>query len=91
MVFGTNALVTKPAVSLAPMITVYIMNLHGYQTIQVHGAGTTVNPLDTTDLHNTMFNTVCLTGFVIGLLQIVIWASYTIRKSHITQTNYVET
>jgi Na+/melibiose symporter-like transporter len=31
MFFGTNALLTKPAQSFAPIITFYVLSLHGYR------------------------------------------------------------
>lgn len=33
MVFGTNALFTKPAQSLAPMVVVTILNHYGYYNL----------------------------------------------------------
>lgn len=33
MVFGTNALFTKPAQSLAPMVVVTILNQYGYYNL----------------------------------------------------------
>ena len=35
MVFGINALITKPAQSLSPMIVVYILKQSGYKVIQL--------------------------------------------------------
>lgn len=34
MVFGTNALFTKPAQSLAPMLVVSILNQYGYESLK---------------------------------------------------------
>lgn len=34
MVFGTNALFTKPAQSLAPMLVVFILNQYGYEELK---------------------------------------------------------
>ena len=34
MVFGTNALFTKPAQSLSPMLVVYILNQYGYESLK---------------------------------------------------------
>lgn len=34
MVFGTNALFTKPAQSFAPMLVVYILNIYGYEDMK---------------------------------------------------------
>lgn len=42
MVFGTNALFTKPAQSLAPMLVINILNQFGYE--QLKQAGKDSNP-----------------------------------------------
>lgn len=42
MVFGTNALFTKPAQSLAPMMVLNILNQFGYE--QLKDAGRDSNP-----------------------------------------------
>nr|XP_029507456.1 transmembrane protein 180-like [Oncorhynchus nerka] len=42
MVFGTNALFTKPAQSLAPMLVVSILNQFGYENLK--DAGRDANP-----------------------------------------------
>lgn len=42
MVFGTNALFTKPAQSLAPMMVLNILNQFGYE--QLKEAGRDSNP-----------------------------------------------
>ena len=88
MVFGTNALVTKPAISFAPMLVVFILNRHGYESVKT---ATAVPPGVTVDLNSAMFNVMCFIPVSIGLLQLIIWSRYTIRNSHLTITKYVET
>ena len=88
MVFGTNALVTKPAISFAPMLVVSILNRHGYESVKT---ATAMPPGVTVDLNSTMFNVMCFIPVSIGLLQLIIWSRYTIRNSHLTITKYVET
>lgn len=90
MVFGSNALVTKPALSFAPMLTVYIFNLYGYQTLKSHTAGAPLPNVDISQLHQVMFHTVCLTGIVVGICQTLAWSQYTIRNSHIRQPKHLE-
>nr|DBA20249.1 TPA: hypothetical protein GDO54_015961 [Pyxicephalus adspersus] len=83
MVFGTNALFTKPAQSLAPMFVVTILNQYGYEHL--------TNKADQPDpnlflgLHDTMFYLTCLVPLCIALIQIVIWTPFSIRSSHITK------
>jgi Na+/melibiose symporter-like transporter len=91
MVFGLNALVTKPSISLAPMITVAILNRYGYserqkqqQLVPSATALTTLVALDQSadSLLAAMFYTTCLVSIITGLLQLVLWRFYTIRDSH---------
>ena len=83
MIFGTNALITKPAVSLAPMITVYVFNRYGYDRL----SDTSASPggpstLVDADLDNTMFQFLVWTPLVLAVLQLLFWSGYTLRDSH---------
>jgi len=90
MVFGLNALVTKPAISFAPMITVAVLNSYGYSSslstvspstvadTKVQHAATSIDDV----LSSAMFYTTCAVPVVVGLLQLFIWRFYTIRDSH---------
>ncbi|KAM9305141.1 transmembrane protein 180-like [Gastrophryne carolinensis] len=85
MVFGTNALFTKPAQSLAPMFVVTILNQYGYEHL--------TSKVDQPDpnlflgLHDTMFYLTCLVPLSIALIQIFIWTPYSIRNSHMTDAH----
>ncbi|KAK6170844.1 hypothetical protein SNE40_019142 [Patella caerulea] len=75
MVFGTNALIVKPAQSLCPMLTVAILNRYGYE---VHKAG----KLDTEAIDNlkdTMFLLLCGYSIVLGCIQLLSWSLYVLR------------
>jgi Na+/melibiose symporter-like transporter len=83
MVFGANALITKPAVSFAPMITVSILNHHGYEKLKEMSAP----PGDSTglvnaDLDGTMFHLLVWTPLLLAILQLIFWSFYTLRDSH---------
>ena len=93
MVFGTNALVTKPAISLAPMIVTAILSHYGYQQISNASASTTstLSADNMAELHHVMFIMACVVPMVMGSLQLLIWSLYTIRDSHTTVGKYVET
>ncbi|XP_063286433.1 transmembrane protein 180-like [Pelobates fuscus] len=82
MVFGTNALFTKPAQSLAPMLVVAILNKYGYEhlTSKIDQP----DPSLFLDLHGAMFYMTCLVPLCIAIAQIIIWTPYSIRSSHIT-------
>merc|ERR1712226_824686 len=78
MVFGTNALVTKPGISLAPMFVVYILNLYGYQDYK-NGV---LSGLSLVELKNVMFTLSCMIPIVVGIFQSFFWLKFKIRNSH---------
>ena len=82
MVFGANALITKPAVSLAPMTSVAILGYFGYQHAQTTGelAMSVTDP----QVSDAMFYLAAITPVVIGTLQLAVWSGYTLRNTHIT-------
>jgi len=91
MVFGLNALVTKPAISLAPMITVATLNRYGYSSSLSASPGVVTSTVAAAEVQHTagddvltsaMFNMTCAVPVVVGLLQLLIWRFYTIRDSH---------
>ncbi|XP_002123468.2 transmembrane protein 180 [Ciona intestinalis] len=95
MVFGTNALITKPANSLAPMIVVAILNSYGYEHLKNYGAsGPALDPSasarELMDLHSTMFLLLCFIPVIVSLAQMVVWSFYGLRDSHTTEAKYVE-
>ena len=80
MVYGTNALVVKPAISLAPVVVVAILNRYGYDQLQKK----TLTESQVEDLKSVMFTLLCCIPFVIGLLQTLFWSYYTIRENRKT-------
>ena len=76
MVMGTNALVVKPAQSIAPMISVFILNHFGYERYKSGD----LELVD--DLKMVMFSMACLLPVVIGTGQLLCWQGYGIRDSH---------
>jgi Na+/melibiose symporter-like transporter len=86
MVYGMNALVVKPAISLSPLFVVKILNMYGYD----HLKDGTLNANEVHDLSSVMFNLLCLYPCVIGCIQFCAWSFYRIRgekqgeKSHST-------
>ena len=88
MVFGTNALITKPAISIAPMITVALLNRHGYEYAK--NSSPMPDGYSTVDLHSCMFHLLVVTPIAVGLLQLFIWSRYTIRDSHLEVSKYTE-
>ena len=77
MVYGTNALVVKPAISLAPMVVVVILNRYNYDQLQKN----TLTETQIDSLHNIMFTLICCIPFVVGILQCLFWSFYTIREN----------
>ncbi|XP_034046918.1 transmembrane protein 180 [Thalassophryne amazonica] len=88
MVFGTNALFTKPAQSLAPMLTLNILNQFGYE--QLKDVGENSNPSDLETLHMVMFYLVCLVPLCVAALQVLAWKPFSIRSSHTVEAKYVD-
>ncbi|KAM5199330.1 transmembrane protein 180-like [Hipposideros larvatus] len=78
MVFGINALFTKPAQSLAPMVILSRLNQYGYR-----------DPHESTilDLHDAMFNLVCLVPLGIAVIQVLVWSPVSIGN----KTDHTET
>ncbi|XP_020788248.1 transmembrane protein 180-like isoform X1 [Boleophthalmus pectinirostris] len=88
MVFGTNALFTKPAQSLAPMIVLAILNQFGYE--QLKEAVKESNQSDLESLHKIMFYLVCLVPLTVAVLQILFFKPFSIRDSHTVQSKYID-
>jgi Na+/melibiose symporter-like transporter len=86
MVFGTNALFVKPAISLSPMLAVAVLNRYGYSQIKKSTEKTskiTENPLSPAqlqDLKGAMFFLVCWYPIVIGIVQLISWSFYRIEN-----------
>ncbi|XP_068606332.1 transmembrane protein 180-like [Brachionichthys hirsutus] len=80
MVFGTNALFTKPAQSLAPMIVLNVLNHFGYE--QLTNERSDLNPSDLDSLRSVMFYLVCLVPLIVAALQALAWRLFSIRNSH---------
>ncbi|XP_045191819.2 transmembrane protein 180-like [Mercenaria mercenaria] len=75
MVYGINALVVKPAISLSPMLVVSILNSYGYDRLK----DGKLDAVEETGLSGAMFSVLCLYPFVIGCIQFCSWSFYTIR------------
>ncbi|XP_018424879.1 PREDICTED: transmembrane protein 180-like [Nanorana parkeri] len=84
MVFGTNALFTKPAQSLAPMFVVTVLNQYGYEHLSSKAGQPDPNLF--LGLHDVMFYMTCLVPLCIAVIQIIIWTPYSIRSSHVTDS-----
>nr|XP_047923427.1 transmembrane protein 180 isoform X2 [Anser cygnoides] len=82
MVFGTNALFTKPAQSLAPMLVVTILNQFGYENLNNEVAQP--DPSLFLGLHDVMFYLICMVPLCIAVVQILTWTRFSIQNSHLT-------
>ncbi|XP_060946337.1 transmembrane protein 180-like isoform X1 [Limanda limanda] len=88
MVFGTNALFTKPGQSLAPMIVLYVLNQFGYEQLKEEGGNS--NPSALASLHNVMFYLVCLVPMCVACAQVLAWKPFSIRNSHTVDAKYID-
>ncbi|XP_036003926.1 uncharacterized protein LOC118566324 [Fundulus heteroclitus] len=89
MVFGTNALFTKPAQSLAPMIVLNVLNHFGYEGLKDVTQGSNKSALES--LHSVMFYLVCLVPMCVAALQVLAWRPFSIRNSHTVDPKYIDT
>ncbi|XP_078590771.1 transmembrane protein 180-like [Branchiostoma floridae x Branchiostoma japonicum] len=88
MFFGMNALFTKPAQSLAPMLVVTILNRYGYEELV---RSTTVPDATRHDeLKRVMFQIFCLLPATLAFLQILVWKPYSLRNSHASAAKYID-
>nr|KAG5709739.1 hypothetical protein BaRGS_027764 [Batillaria attramentaria] len=81
-VFGSNALVTKPAQSVAPMVIVAMLNRYGYEQLK---AGT-LPDVETQAIKDVMFQIICLTPVVLGVVQYVVWSQFSVYRKSSEQT-----
>lgn len=75
MVYGSNALVVKPALSLSPMIVAAILSRCGYDEVKA-GTATASQKMY---LHDTIFMFSCFAPVFIGIVQIIVWRQYKLR------------
>ncbi|XP_011372747.1 transmembrane protein 180-like isoform X1 [Pteropus vampyrus] len=71
VVFGTNALFTKPAQSLAPMVMLSGLKQYGYGDL---------NESATVALRDAMFNVICLVPLGVAVIQILVWSPFSIKN-----------
>ncbi|XP_068749576.1 transmembrane protein 180-like [Montipora capricornis] len=79
MIFGTNALFTKPAQSLAPMMVVHILSWYGYKDIQGISKGESKSAGPSPQLLDAMFGLLCMVPLVVAVVQIVVWTFYPLK------------
>ncbi|VDI44227.1 Hypothetical predicted protein [Mytilus galloprovincialis] len=75
MVFGTNALITKPAFSLSPMFAVSILNSYGYNELKDK------TNVATPELKQVMFTLICWYPIIVGIIQFTSWSFYRVRSN----------
>jgi len=89
MVFGTNALFTKPGNSLAPMLVVYVLNSYGYETLKNwYDDGSISKGVE--DLHDVMFSLLCVIPLVLSILQMAVWRFYSLTGSKSLLAKHIE-
>ena len=73
MIFGTNALITKPAISLSPMLSVAVLNSHGYG--EMMEKATAASP----ELKHVMFILICCYPVFLGTIQYISWSYFKLK------------
>ncbi|RCN34143.1 hypothetical protein ANCCAN_20018 [Ancylostoma caninum] len=76
LVFSLNALIVKPAQSIAPVLVVYILNNYGYQEY-------ISSKESSAELAEGMRVLLMATPLVLGGLQYFIFKSYSLRNKHV--------
>uniref|UniRef100_A0AC35FP73 Uncharacterized protein n=1 Tax=Panagrolaimus sp. PS1159 TaxID=55785 RepID=A0AC35FP73_9BILA len=72
VVFALNALIIKPANSIAPVVVVYFLNRSGYESYQK-------DQLRSPELSSCMIRILFLTPLVLGSIQLFLFKKYSIR------------
>ncbi|XP_054992774.1 transmembrane protein 180 [Sorex araneus] len=70
VVFGINALFTKPAQALAPMVILFGLKQYGYGSPNER----------VLSLRDAMFNLICLVPLGIAAMQILVWSPFSMRN-----------
>ena len=89
-VASTNALITKPAISIAPMLVVGILSNYGYDfwiDAKEEAKETGENTLDERVLENlnsATFYTICVFPLVLAVVQLVVWCFYPLKNTHVS-------
>jgi len=90
-IFGTNALITKPAISLAPMLIVYLLNPYGFQSFKSNPKYFLTNQVLLNPLKSAVMTLIWTWPFFVALLQILVFRPYSLRCSHNLVSKHVET
>lgn len=81
-IFGTNALITKPAMSLAPMLVIYLLNPFGFEAFKMESK-TIMQDVDTfNELKYATLHLIWAWPLIIGCLQYLVFLPYNLRSSH---------
>ncbi|CAD5206309.1 unnamed protein product [Bursaphelenchus okinawaensis] len=75
LIFSLNAFVMKPATSIAPMVVVYFLNRHGYESYQK-------DQIRSDELSICMLRIIFSIPAGLALLQCMIFKSYSLRNKH---------
>ncbi|XP_064617676.1 transmembrane protein 180-like [Liolophura sinensis] len=81
MIYGTNALIVKPANSLSPMVVTAILNWYGYSDLRENSEDRS-SWTGYTQLQEAMLAILCFMPVVVGVIQMAAWSRYTLRNTH---------
>ncbi|GAB1598542.1 transmembrane protein 180-like [Argonauta hians] len=83
MIYGANALIEKPAVSISPILIVNILNSYGYQ----QSKNGKLSSSNTQILKSTMFSLIYIIPICMGCIQLFIWSFFKLRHTHQSSTS----
>nr|CAD2147283.1 unnamed protein product [Meloidogyne enterolobii] len=75
LIFSLNALIVKPAISIAPVIIVFLLNRNGYTLYQKE-------QIRSLELRSCMANVIFSTPLILGALEYWIFRRYSLRHKH---------
>ncbi|CAK5083717.1 unnamed protein product [Meloidogyne enterolobii] len=75
LIFSLNALIVKPAISIAPVIIVFLLNRNGYALYQKE-------QIRSLELRSCMANVIFSTPLILGALEYWIFRRYSLRHKH---------
>lgn len=75
LIFSLNALITKPAISIAPVIIVFLLNRNGYEQYQRE-------QIKSIQLHSCMNHVIFAIPLFLGIIEILLFRRYSLRNKH---------
>ncbi len=84
MIFGANALLTKPGQSFAPLLGWLVLHSISYRDSRTYPEGASLGLADSVaSMHQTMFLMLVCVPFCCAVVQLVLWSRYTLKDTYL--------